>query len=48
MMQYLQTLLEGSNNKATAEDFPLAKLNSKKLDKLSALLNKVDRAGGKG
>lgn len=48
MMQYLQKLLEGSNNKATAEDFPLAKLNSKKLDKLSALLNKADRAGGKG
>ncbi|NEZ64781.1 amino acid adenylation domain-containing protein [Leptolyngbyaceae cyanobacterium CCMR0082] len=48
MMQHLQTLLESPGNKATATDFPLAKLNSKKLDKLSALLNKADRAGGQG
>lgn len=48
MMQHLQILLEGPGDKATVEDFPLAKLNSKKLDKLAALLNKADRAGGKG
>ena len=48
VMQYLQTLLEGPGDKATAADFPLAKLNSKKLDKLAALLNKADRAGGNG
>ncbi|MEM7065585.1 MAG: amino acid adenylation domain-containing protein [Cyanobacteria bacterium P01_B01_bin.77] len=48
MMQHLQSLLEGSGDQATVEDFPLAKLNSKKLDKLAALLNKADRTGGKG
>ena len=48
MVQYLQTLLEGPRGKATAADFPLAKLNSKKFDQLAALLNKTDRAGGKG
>ncbi|MBE9066938.1 amino acid adenylation domain-containing protein [Leptolyngbya cf. ectocarpi LEGE 11479] len=48
MMQHLQTLLAGPGDKATVEDFPLAKLNSKNLDKLAALLNKADRTGGKG
>lgn len=48
MMQNLQMLLERPGNKPTATDFPLAKLDSKKLDQLSALLNKADRAGGKG
>ncbi|MEM1256120.1 MAG: amino acid adenylation domain-containing protein [Cyanobacteria bacterium P01_H01_bin.21] len=48
MMQHLQMLLGRSGSKATAADFPLAKLDSKKLDKLSALLNKADRAGGQG
>ncbi|EKU98796.1 non-ribosomal peptide synthase/amino acid adenylation enzyme [Leptolyngbya sp. PCC 7375] len=48
VIQHLQTLLEGPGNKATAADFPLAKLNSKKLDKLSALLNQADRTGGQG
>ena len=48
MMLHLQTLLEGPGDQTTVEDFPLAKLNSKKLDKLAALLNKADRMGGKG
>ncbi|MEM6352033.1 MAG: amino acid adenylation domain-containing protein [Cyanobacteria bacterium P01_D01_bin.14] len=46
VMQHLRTLLMAPSRQVTATDFPLAKLNSKKLDKLSALLNKVDRTGG--
>lgn len=44
MMQRLKSLIDGVTDSTTAEDFPLAKLNSQKLDKLSALLNKVDRS----
>ncbi|NEQ52630.1 MAG: hypothetical protein F6K11_21240, partial [Leptolyngbya sp. SIO3F4] len=48
MVDNLRTLLSDPGDKATVADFPLANLNNKKLDKLSALLNKADRTGGKG
>ncbi|MEL7313687.1 MAG: amino acid adenylation domain-containing protein, partial [Cyanobacteria bacterium J06559_3] len=46
MMQQLKALISGAADSTTAEDFPLAKLNTQKLDKLSALLNKADRSSG--
>ncbi|MEO1682257.1 MAG: amino acid adenylation domain-containing protein [Cyanobacteria bacterium J06631_12] len=43
VMVQLKRLLEGpTDNSVAAEDFPLANLNSQKLDKLAALLGKLD------
>ncbi|MEO0768470.1 MAG: condensation domain-containing protein [Cyanobacteria bacterium J06649_4] len=45
-MQHLEALLCGPAEPVSVEDFPLANLNTQKLDKLSALLDKADGLGG--
>ena len=45
-IQALEELLNGPAETTSAEDFPLANLDTQKLDKLSALLDKADGLGG--